>query len=74
MNNDFNLLMAERFAERLQQEANKVPKQIEIGFHLSTGRMPTQAEQSTLVQHTHNHGLKNTCRLLLNLSELMFVD
>lgn len=74
MNSDFNLLMAERFADRLQRETNEIAKQIETGFRLVTGRAPTQAEQASLVQHTHNHGLKNTCRLLLNLSELMFVD
>lgn len=74
MNNDFNLLMAERFAERLQNESSESEEQIERGFLLITGRLPTQPEKVVLEQYSANHGLTNCCRLLLNLSEFVFVD
>ncbi|WP_417849819.1 DUF1553 domain-containing protein [Thalassoglobus sp.] len=74
MNNDFNLVMAERFAERLEAEKESTADQIELGMFLTTGREATEQEVQLLVEHTRKHGLTNSCRLLLNLSELMFVD
>ncbi|QDT34841.1 DUF1553 domain-containing protein [Thalassoglobus polymorphus] len=74
MNNDFNLVMAERFAERLEAERESITDQIKLGMFLTTGREATEQEVQLLVAHTRKHGLANSCRLLLNLSELMFVD
>ncbi|PQO45157.1 DUF1553 domain-containing protein [Blastopirellula marina] len=74
LNNPFNLLMAERFAQRLQQEQPTLPEQVDRAILLSTGRLPTEEQRIELVAYAQQHGLVNLCRLLFNLSEFVFVD
>lgn len=74
MNNDFNLFMAECFAERLENEAVELSERIDNGFLLVTGRKPTTMEQESLQDHAATYGLTSTCRLLLNLNEFVFLD
>ncbi len=40
LNNRFNLVMAERFAQRLESEANDLPEQIDRAMLLVAGRLP----------------------------------
>ncbi|WP_246120177.1 DUF1553 domain-containing protein [Blastopirellula retiformator] len=74
LNNPFNLLMAERFAERLQQERPTLPEQVDRGVLLATGQSPDEAQRAEMVAYAERHGLVNLCRLLFNLSQFVFVD
>jgi mono/diheme cytochrome c family protein len=74
LNHRFNLSMAQHFAIRLKLEAGDLEGQVTAGFRLVTGRSPTASEHSQLVTYAREHGLANACRLLLNLSEFIFLD
>jgi hypothetical protein len=43
-------------------------------FHVALQREPTAAERASLLPYLQQHGAANTCRLLLNLNEFVFVD
>lgn len=74
MNNKFMLAMSEQFAERLQKEADSLDIQISRGYSLALSRPPTDSELKSLVIYAKENGLTNTCRLILNLNEFVFVD
>lgn len=74
LNNRFMLTMAERFAERMEREADDVPGQVSRAFSLATGRRPTVEQQQQLVRLAEDFGLAATCRLILNLNEFVFID
>lgn len=74
LNNRFNLVMAERFAERLEKEASDLPEQVDRAVMILAQRRPEPSEQKQLVAYANSHGLPNLCRLLFNLSEFVFVD
>jgi len=74
LNNRFNLAMARHFADRLSTEASTTDAQVSRAFLLVTGRTPKDEERGEMVAFTHQHGLPALCRLLLNLSEFVFVD
>ncbi|MCC9609440.1 DUF1553 domain-containing protein [Blastopirellula sp. JC732] len=74
LNNPFNLLMAEKFADGLQQEYPTLPEQVDRAVLLTTGQKPTDAQRAELVAYAEQHQLVNLCRLLFNLSEFVFVD
>lgn len=73
LNNHFVVRQSERFAERLAQEERTSRDRIRRAFDLALGRKPTRAEQREFTAHTERHGLANTCRLLFNSNEFMFV-
>ncbi len=74
LNNRFNLVMAQHFADRLQSERATLPEQIERAMWLVAGRTPTASEQQRLEDYASQHGLANACRLLWNLSEFVYLD
>lgn len=74
LNNNFNLVMAKSFAERVAASGEDMPAQVEFAFRLVTGRDPDASEKSALVEYAKTHGLTNLSRVLFNLSELVFVD
>lgn len=74
MNNDFNLYMAERFTNRLQQSAPTLREQLQHAGWLVCGRDWNPVELDELYSYATQHGLENTCRVLLNLSEFVFID
>ncbi len=74
LNNRFNLVMAERFAGRLEKEASDLPEQIELAMKLIAGRSPTDWERKDLLAYARKHGLANLCRMMFNLSEFVFLD
>jgi hypothetical protein len=41
---------------------------------LVTGRTANERERIELARYAEQHGLENFCRLLMNLSEFVFVD
>lgn len=74
LNNEFTLMVARRMAERLKNEEPEPRAQIRRGFELVSGRAPTDSEQQHLSAYVEQHGLVNLCRVLVNLSEFVFVD
>ena len=74
LNNRFNLVMAQRFAERLKSEASDLPGQVDRAMTLVTQRRPGESEREELVDFARSHGLTNLCRFLFNLSEFVYLD
>jgi mono/diheme cytochrome c family protein len=87
MNNGLVLTMSGRFAERLQRRSgaavdsgdardadNDLIRWVSRGFLEVTGRQPSDSELQPLVDYAAQHGLENTCRILFNLNEFLFVD
>ncbi len=74
LNNQFTLVMAEHFASRLRGEADNLPDQIDRATQLLVQRAPTDDERAAMIAYAQEHGLENLCRLLFNLSEMVFVD
>ncbi|QDU73643.1 Planctomycete cytochrome C [Bremerella volcania] len=74
LNNPFQLVMAESFAERLEQQAVTLPEQVELGVQLTLGRAPTDFEREKFAEFAQEHGLANLCRVLFNQSEFLYLD
>jgi len=74
LNNDFMLAMSRYFAARVQAAAPDTLTAAVCAFRLALGREPTGDEQKRIVSYAQTHGLANTCRVILNLNEFMFVD
>ena len=74
LNNKFNLVMSQRFAERIQREFAADQQRIELAFQLVTGRDPEPEEAADMLQYAAAHGWPALCRLLLNLNEFVFVE
>lgn len=73
LNNDLVLVMARHFAERVQS-AGDVPAQVKLAFRLAVQRLPSETELNQLVNYAKDQGMVNTCRVLLNLNEFVFID
>jgi hypothetical protein len=74
LNNRFTLLMATKFASRLENESSAIDDQVRQAFKLAVGRLPSPREQQAFTAYTQQHGLANSCRVLFNMSEFVFVD
>ncbi|MAS92038.1 MAG: cytochrome C [Verrucomicrobiales bacterium] len=70
LNNPFMETMSGHFATRVGQQKDPIQK----AFLLVTGREPNADELDELNAYTRLYGLKNTCRILFNLSEFAYVD
>jgi len=73
LNNKFVLSECEHLAERLEKESPEVAEQIERAYLLLYARAPTSAEGSLIAQYAHKHGMAQTCRILVNANEFLFV-
>jgi hypothetical protein len=74
LNNQLMIAMAKHFGGRVSSLAADPPAQIDAAFRIALQRPPTAGERDALVAYTHQHGLTNACRLVLNLNEFVFVD
>ena len=74
LNNRFNLVMAERFADRLREESGDLKSQVRRAVALVTVREPTDRELAAYHNFAQDHGLANLCRVMFNLSEFLYVD
>jgi hypothetical protein len=70
LNNRLVLVMAVHLAGRAKTNADGVSE----AFRLALGREPSATERAALNDYCHEHGLENTCRIILNLNEFVFVD
>jgi hypothetical protein len=74
MNNDFVLLMAQSFAERLEEEAGgNVADQLQLACQLAYGRDVERGELKTAEPFIEKHGLAAYCRVMFNSNELLYV-
>ena len=74
LNNKLTLAMSKHFAERVRKLADDDAGRAKVAFTLAVGRPPNEKEAQVLTKHAREHGLANTCRLILNLNEFAFVD
>ena len=74
LNNRFMVRMSEHLADRLRTDHDDQRSQLEAAFQLTINRSPTAEELETLTAYTNEFGLPNTCRVILNLNEFVFVD
>lgn len=74
LNNRFNLVMAEKFSQRLQREASGNNEQVKLAIRLLLQRNASKRELMQLTEYVENYGMRNTCRVLFNLSEFVFLD
>jgi len=58
----------------VEGESTDRQTQIKTAFQLTAGRDPDNAEMELLEGYYDRHGLKNTCRVLFNINEFIFVD
>ena len=74
MNNPFMVTMSDLFSERLRKKSDSLSAQIRVGYRIVSGREVGEKELHSLTEYASKHGLKNTCRILLNLNAFVFVD
>jgi hypothetical protein len=73
-NNRFVLRTCEHLAARLDREATDAAGRIDRACRLLWGRSPSAEEAVLLRQYAERHGLTNTCRLMVNANDFLFVD
>ena len=66
--------MSQKLAVRLEAESKTLSAQVNQALRLAVGRTPTEVEQQAMEAYAKEHGLANLCRVLLNMSEFVFVD
>ncbi|MEX2285962.1 MAG: PSD1 and planctomycete cytochrome C domain-containing protein [Planctomycetaceae bacterium] len=74
LNNRFMVSEAKRLAARAEAMNSPLNEQVAAVFRLALGREADESEKQTLTQHAQKHGLANTCRLIFNMNEFVFVD
>ena len=74
LNNQLTMVMSKHFAERVDLMGGNLEEKVAAAFSLALSRPPNPEELSALTQYAQRHGLANTCRVIYNLSEFMFVD
>jgi len=65
---------SEHLAQRVAAGNKSLTKQIEAAYQLALCRPPTSSELRMLKAYATKHGLANTCRIILNSNEFMFVN
>ena len=73
-NNGFVLAMAKHLAARAEAAHATPEAQVSAAFRFALGRPPAEAERAELTRYAAAHGLPNACRVILNLSEFLYVD
>jgi hypothetical protein len=75
LNHSFTRDMARSLAERLQTEVgNDIAAQVERAFQLCYGRAPTGDEVAACRELIEQYHLPALCRVLLNTSEMIYVQ
>ncbi len=74
LNNQFILRQSEHLAARVAKIGDNLEKQIEAVYQLVLERAPTRSELKALKKYAAEHGMANTCRIILNSNEFIFVN
>jgi hypothetical protein len=73
LNDAFLIRQSEQIAERIGK-IRSTSAQVDRAFRLILLREPSAAERDKFTTYVHNHGLANTCQLLLNSNEFLYLD
>ena len=73
-NDPFIVSQSAYFAARLAAASPSPKQEIDLACKLLYGRTARDQERKSLVDYAQRYGMANTCRLLLNTSEFLFVD
>jgi hypothetical protein len=74
LNNKFMVRQSEHLAERISAAGDDLPRRMAMLYELVLGRPPSDEESREFCEYAERHGLANTCRVLLNSNEFMFVN
>ncbi len=74
LNNKLSLVLAKHFAQRVREAESEVDDQVTAAYRLALAREPGAEELAAMSQYSTAYGLENTCRVILNLNEFVFVD
>ena len=75
LNGSFALRMADRMAERLNQDCRSEPqRKTERLYRLLFGRAPSEAERQRVERFAEQNGWPALCRVLFNSNEFLYVD
>jgi hypothetical protein len=74
LNNRFIVRMAEHAAQRFGTAGVDPEGQVAAAVRVALDRTPTADETRKLSEFTRTFGLAETCRLLFNLNEFVFID
>ncbi len=74
LNNKLVLSMSRHTAKRVEAASADERQRVVLAFRLATSRSPTADEVEALSDYARQHGLTQTCRVILNLNEFAFVD
>ena len=74
MNGAFFQQQADAFAERLREEAGDPAQRVERAWQLALNRAPDIEEKRRALEFLQTEPLERLCLLVLNLSEMLYVD
>jgi mono/diheme cytochrome c family protein len=74
LNDRFMLRMAEHLADRVRAQRSDLVGQVSEAIRSTLRRQPTDSELQRLISFAREFGLTETCRLLFNLNEFVYVD
>ena len=74
LNDQLAVTMSKHFAARVDRLAGDLAAKVTAAFRIALTRAPEPYELAALVAYARQHGLANTCRLITNLNEFVFVD
>ncbi len=73
LNNRFVVRQSEHLAARVTKAGN-IGAQVTAAFRLILARDPTAGELTDFTAYADQHGIANSCRLMLNSNEFMFLN
>ena len=74
LNNRFMTVMADRMGQQIRDDEAGRETDLRHFFRRLAGRFPEAEELALLLEYAARHGAANTCRVMLNLNEFVFVD
>lgn len=73
-NDKFVVRQSELLAERIEHQTGQPREKIVAAYQLLYGRQPSEPEIALVAPYLAEHGLANTCRVLINSNEFLFVE
>ncbi len=73
-NGRLSLVLARRFAQRLESQWPDDQLRLQWAFRLALARAPTAEEEETFLPFIKQFGWANFCRIIFNANEFLYVD
>ena len=74
-NSPFLNRQADFFAERVRKKASDdLRRCVDRAFEVALARQPSDIERDRMVELAKAHGLEQVCRVILNLTEFLYVN